>query len=89
MKKIDAQLFHKLSHWSYMFRHYCVILREFVVCTLLLKYTGLKWSRVFCVRVNIVVFLFCTMNQQMRNYFTNYHTAATCFDTIVSSSGSS
>jgi len=26
-------------------------------------------------------------DQQMHNYFTNYHTA-TCFDTIVSSSGS-
>jgi hypothetical protein len=29
----NAQLFHKLSH-SYMFRHYCVILRELVVSTL-------------------------------------------------------
>jgi len=29
--------------------------------------------------------LFFTMNNKMRNYFTNYHTA-TCFDTIVSSS---
>jgi hypothetical protein len=28
-----AQLFHKLSH-TYMFRHYCVILREIVVSTL-------------------------------------------------------
>ena len=28
----NAQLFHKLSH-SYMFRHYCVILRELVVST--------------------------------------------------------
>ena len=27
----DAQLFHKLSHCCYMFRHYCLILREFVV----------------------------------------------------------
>jgi hypothetical protein len=25
-------------------------------------------------------------NQQMHNYFTNFHTTATCFDTIVSSS---
>ena len=31
--------------------------------------------------------LFCTTNQQTHNYFTNYHTA-TCFDTIVPSSGS-
>jgi len=28
------------------------------------------------------------MNQPTQNYFTNYHTP-TCFDTIVSSSGSS
>jgi len=31
--------------------------------------------------------LFCTMNQQIHNYFTNYDTPLTCFDTIVSSSG--
>jgi hypothetical protein len=30
----NAQLIHKLSHSPYMFRHYCVILREFVVSTL-------------------------------------------------------
>ena len=29
----NAQLFHKLSHSSYMFRHYRVILRELVVTT--------------------------------------------------------
>jgi len=29
----NAQLFHKLSHF-YMFRHYCVILRELVINTL-------------------------------------------------------
>ena len=34
------------------------------------------------------ILLFCTMNQQIHNYFTNYHTP-TCFDTIMSSSGSS
>jgi hypothetical protein len=34
-------------------------------------------------------FIFCTMNQQMHNYLTNYYTAPTCFDAIVSSSGSS
>jgi predicted cupin superfamily sugar epimerase len=28
----NAQLFHKLSH-SYMFRHYCIILRELVINT--------------------------------------------------------
>jgi len=28
-------------------------------------------------------------DQQMRNYLTNYHTPPTCFDTSVSSSGSS
>jgi len=27
--------------------------------------------------------------QQMHSYLTNYHTPPTCFDTIVSSSGSS
>jgi hypothetical protein len=30
----NAQLFHKLSHSSYMFWHYCIILREFIVSTL-------------------------------------------------------
>jgi hypothetical protein len=30
----DAQLIEKLSHSSYIFRHFCVILREFVVGTL-------------------------------------------------------
>ena len=30
----NAQLFHKLSHSSYLFRHYCAILRDFVVSTL-------------------------------------------------------
>ena len=30
----NAQLIDKLSHSSYMFRHYCVIIREFVVSTL-------------------------------------------------------
>jgi len=33
---------------------------------------------------NIFIILYC--DQQIHNYFTNYHTA-TCFDTIVSSSG--
>ena len=28
-------------------------------------------------------------DQKMHNYFTNYHTSPKCFDTIVSSSGSS
>jgi len=28
------------------------------------------------------------MNQQMHNELTNYYTSPTCFDTIVSSSGS-
>jgi len=32
-------------------------------------------------------FIILYYGQQMQNYFTNYHTA-TCFDTIVSSSGS-
>jgi hypothetical protein len=37
--------------------------------------------------------LFCTMSQQMHNqlkihYTATYYTAPTCFDTIVSSSGS-
>jgi hypothetical protein len=30
----NAQLFHKLSHFSYMFRHYRVILRQLVINTL-------------------------------------------------------
>ena len=32
--------------------------------------------------------LLCTMNQEIHNSFTYYYTAPTCFDTIVSSSGS-
>ena len=44
------------------------------------------------VRVNtctVRLYLFCTMNQQMHNYFTDYHTPPTCFDTVESPSGSS
>jgi hypothetical protein len=37
----NAQILHKLSHSSYMFRHYCVILRELVVSTLL-SYTSMS-----------------------------------------------
>jgi len=37
----NAQLFHKLSHSSYMFRHYCVILTESAVSTLL-SYTSMS-----------------------------------------------
>jgi hypothetical protein len=33
--------------------------------------------------------IFYTINQQMDNYFTNYHTTPTCFDTVASSSWSS
>jgi len=35
----------------------------------------------------LVCFFISYYDQQMHNYFTNYHTP-TCFDTIVSSSGS-
>jgi hypothetical protein len=34
-------------------------------------------------------FIILCNDQPMHNYFTNYHTAPTCFDTVVSSSGSS
>jgi hypothetical protein len=34
-------------------------------------------------------FIILYYDQQMNNYFTNYHTPPTCFDTIVSPSGSS
>ena len=37
------------------------------------------------VKLDIRIILY--YDRQMHNYFTNYHTA-TCFDTIVSSSGS-
>jgi len=37
----NALLFHKLSHSSYMFRHYCVILRDFVV-SILPRYTNMS-----------------------------------------------
>jgi len=37
----NAQLFHKLSHSSYIFRHYCVILTESAVSTLL-SYTSMS-----------------------------------------------
>jgi len=35
MNQQNAQLNDNLSHSSYMFWHYCVILREFIVNTLL------------------------------------------------------
>jgi len=34
LRPTNAQLFHKLSHSSYTFRHYCVILSELVINTL-------------------------------------------------------
>jgi len=37
----NAQLIDKLLYCSYMFRHYCVILRELVVTTLLI-YTSIS-----------------------------------------------
>ena len=38
---------------------------------------------------NFFIFIILYNDQQMHNYVTNYYTAATCVDTIVSSSGSS
>jgi len=38
---------------------------------------------------NVIQNYFLYSDQQMHNYFTNYHTPPTCFGTIVSSSGSS
>jgi hypothetical protein len=74
-----AQLFHKLSHY-YIFRHYRVILRQLVINTLP-SYTSISNAAVG----NTILY----NDQQMYNYFTNYHTPPTCFDTTVSSSWSS
>ena len=41
----------------------------------------------FTVKMFHIGFIILYYDQQMHNYFTNYHTA-TCFDTIVSSSES-
>ena len=47
-----------------------------------------------CVFIASIIFKVATSSilyydQPIYNYLTNYHTPATCFDTIVSSSGSS
>ena len=60
-----------------MFRHYRVIFRETVVNTLP-SYTSISNAS----------FVVSYCGQQMHDYFTNYHTP-TCFDTTMSSSGSS
>jgi hypothetical protein len=46
-------------------------------------------SGLFCADFHAKFYVFCTMNHQMHNYLINYHNAPTCFDTIVSSLGSS
>ena len=47
----------------------------------------LKYVRGLFYYMHREYFIILCYNQQMHNYFTNYHTA-TCFDTIVSSSDS-
>ena len=66
-----------------MFRHYRVIHRQFAVSTLP-SYTSMSNALVS----NIIYNYFLYNDQQMHNYFTNYHTPPTCFDTNVSSTGS-
>ena len=46
-----------------------------------------KKKTIYKVEKICIAFFILHYDQQMHNYFTNYHTA-TCFDTIVSSSGS-
>ena len=75
----NPQLFHKLSH-CYMFRHYHVILRQPAI-------NNLPGTQVFLMQLLVIKFIILYYDQETHNYFTNYHTA-TCFDTIVSSSGS-
>jgi len=64
-----------------MFRHYRVMLGELVV-NILPSYTNNSNAA-----VGKWLFVILYNDQQMHNYFTNYHTP-TCFDTIVSCSGS-
>jgi len=56
---------------------------------------NIEWDHTVCnmsakgsskLKIPVSVILYC--DHQMHNYFTNYHTP-TCFDTVVSSSGSS
>ena len=49
--------------------------------------TSLMGGNIYFNTLCRVSFIILYYNQQMHNYFTNYHTA-TCFDTIVSSSDS-
>ena len=74
-----------------MFRHYRVILRQLVFCPMTNKctiisqiITLLHVSTLSCHPQTACILPY---DQQMHNYFTNYHTT-TCFDTIVSSSDS-
>jgi len=86
-----------------MFRHYRVILScrraDMInplnaelnpICHLLALLGAHHILHVSRIRVNAqyrVSFIILYYDQQMHNYYTNYHNP-TCFDTIVSSSGS-
>jgi hypothetical protein len=67
----NAQLFHKLSHSSYMFRHYCVILAELVVTTLP-SYT--RNTAVSAVKYPLDSLYRCVQNAPHRNCIYNRQT---------------
>ena len=67
----NAQLIENLLYCSYMFQHYCVILRELIVSTLL-SYTSIYLNINQLDALNFIMSLF---------------QASTCFEHLCSSSG--
>jgi len=51
------QLFYKLSHCPYMFRHYCVILRQLVISTLP-SYTSISNAAVGNIVYNLNILIY-------------------------------
>jgi len=82
-----AQIFHKLSHCC-MFRHCCVYSQGSASNSKISLQKRKNTSVTLAADLSTLIFfiLFCTMTEIKHNYFINYHTA-TCFDTVVSSSG--
>ena len=58
---------------------YCALMRTVLQCQIKKITLALR-------NINFIILYY---DQQMHNYFTNYPTSPTCFDTTVSSSGSS
>jgi len=76
--KVERETRHKASNWQWSRYH------SFVMLHLPPKYDGRVYSHAVG---NVLLTLLLYSDQQMHNYFTNYHTP-TCFVTIVSSSAS-